>query len=655
MPASAPAPVAGKHLAYITEKEAKLLEVLNLHDSSQGNDFKYQPPGGQPQEEFVLANKKEQNTLKGKGASGKKTAAGVKSFFMETTGGVKGGTTGIGTGTGGKSGAGATGTGGQGTMNDSREANNSSDSKSKDSQGSDSRDNGSRAGVGANKDNNTPSTQGSPGRDNGMRDAPGANAPGKTPAGGRPGEGGMRDKVGANVPNTVSGPGKTDRLAGPRTDRMPTPSRNVTDIAKTPDPNVTNINKTPGVGQPLSQQPYADFKAPKSRVPTAPDPAQKVGVVDAPRLSLDPTNGVGRFSRLANAGLVPDPIGFNHLVNPGTDPTNGIGSTPVSPLSNLATVNAPRTDRMPTSPLKDLSRLPQSPDAPGQVTARYPGRNITVAAQNINNVPRTDRQPSTGTDVSQAQVDRENAALAAANQVSGPMAPDRPTKDPSRLSQSNAADPNQVSRISETLPGEGNITQATYNPPVSPGSGLRPGETVASSQLATSFLNNQGLTNPGALPDASGGGGNIPAFTSDLPPIVPPPVVPPAVEPPPVDPLPPNPPVIGGPPVLGGGGQGTTSGGVGAQVPTVDPPPPPTDPGPGIVDPYAGIMPWDREAYASLQAIMQTMGVTYTPDQFVQQFYQQGNEAAPPPINYVRPKVQPIPVESGQPLVQQQG
>lgn len=693
--ASGAKPVAGKHLAYITEKEAKLLEVLNLHDSDPGNDFKHEPGGGKPTETMVLANAKEQKTLKKMGGSGKKTPAGMKSFV-------------------GYNGSGG-GPGPQGSFGGYNSPSSSSSRSSGPSggmgPGDTSRSSSSRSGSSYNGSGGGTGDRGTPGMNQGSNSfkggtspsSPGSDGKGNTPTGQR-GTPGMNQGS-----NPVNGPTKSADGKGDR-------------------PNTT-IGKTPGpvgqVGRP-DQTAYKGINQPANVTFIDKTPPRSPNTRGITPPAADPTNGIGRFSRLENSGWNPDPAGYNRSMYPGADPTNGIGrtpstapasppvrspadirqdavnrtrntgvlgtgyvpsgpydrynpgnyapSTPVSSLSKLATVNA--------DPTNGIGKTPAAPAAPAapdglfgprrlsndpryqpqtnmnsQIYGDFVGNPVgkvngqlaqTEGASPVSNVTKsplgnvtTADKTDWGNDVSQNFVDKENAAAAHYNQIQGPYTRN---SAPSRVP---GAETGTVSSIRESIgPGEGNVTSATWNAPPAPsGGGMYPGETLAGSQLATSFLNNQNLQNPGGLTAAteSGDGTATGGAVSDLPPI----------DQPPVDPLPTDPPVIGGPtpPVFGGGG--VTSGGApGQMIPGSDPPPVPTGPGPGIAAPMDGIMPWDREAFTSLQAIMQGMGVTYTPDQFVQQFYQQGNEPAPPPINYVRPKVAPIPVESGQPLVQ---
>lgn len=665
--ASGAKPVAGKHLAYITEKEAKLLEVLNLHDSDPGNDFKHEPGGGKPTETMVLANAKEQKTLKKMGGSGKKTPAGMKSFV-----GPPGTGAGIGnTNTNGSSSRSSGPSGGMGPGDTSRSSSSRSGSSYNGSGGggrdsganSPSGDKGARTSSGYNGSGGGTGDRGTPGMNQGSNSFKGGSSPSSPGSGGK---GDLQNTATSNKgPAGGMGPGDTSRSSGTTVSGPGKSDRPNTTIGKTPGPvgqvgrpdqtaykginqpaNVTFIDKTPartpntrGITAPTAP---ADPTNGIGRT-TAPDPRYNVGVMDSPRAAADPTNGVGRTSTPVSS--------LSHLATVNADPTNGIGKTPAAPAAPDGLFGPRRLSNDPRHQPQTNMNSQIYGDFVGNPVGKVNGQLAqTEGASPVSNVAKSPLGNNTvadkvnwGNDVSQGQVDEENAAY-------------QKTVD-----RSYYGDPTAKS-ITERVPATGtpgsrqvavpgdpnnNTTLTQNDPPSSPpsGGGLRPGETVASSQLATSFLNNQNLQNPGGLTAAteSGDGTATGGAVSDLPPI----------DQPPVDPLPTDPPVIGGgtPPVFGGGG--VTSGGApGQMIPGVDPPPVPTDPGPGIAAPMDGIMPWDREAFTSLQAIMQGMGVTYTPDQFVQQFYQQGNEPAPPPINYVRPKVAPIPVESGQPLVQ---
>lgn len=688
-----------KHLAYITEEEAKILDILlQIKKGAKGPDGKpipqtYEPGDGHPTEFLTELTGAQINELLAKtDGESNPTEHGVDSYYME-----------------------ASGSGNVKDSSPSQSGTKSSNSTSTSNAGGEGRsgENGMRGPVGSNAPSKTTSSRtsdtgkttntGRPG-ENGMRDSPGANAPtgrdpnssydtdthdsavrsmtkqGVTQPSARTPSDSQLSRVTTERPSTLRSPSDS-QLSDPANLNPGETSSSLLREARSRanqravapgvalDPSITGRNapkvKAPGVApgekvtdvfsQPVDLDPSIRGRVQKPS-PTISGP----GKTDRENVTTIEQNGVSPFGEnvsfsqgngLPSASSIPSASELAGLVstpprNVTTINRNPNGEMPRTTVDTSSELGRLAVGSQFNTPLADDPGAYNESELANAILGQKP-RNIgatdfdtvsrvrsdPTAAMLANDNVRTSirdqmREAPLGT-----KVDRE----APEAPVSGPNKTDRETvrnfitgKEPSLPFRNGVPDAAKTPTVRNSVPDSSLSNLATQKPddfmapPSKQERGLQPQRPVnAPTPVPSSSLrdvvesvrpNERALQpqNPVNAPTPVGGvDGDMPDISFDN--------NQPDTEPTLFDPQTPQ---TQNPPGLGAGGTGTPA------IPpiegnTEEPPPEPVPGGTPDSNPeaMAGIMPWDRQAYAEIAAAYQAAGQVYTPQAFIQSFY----------------------------------
>lgn len=616
-------------LGYITEKEAKLLELLDM----PAGDAK--PPKGVPKthvpkkdgktfpkEKLKKLTPKQKATLKAK-TDGKvdKTKDGIDTFFMEasTTGSVKDAS----------------------PSQSNTKTSNSTSTSNAGGEGGRTGESGMRDTVGSNAPSSGPNNSNS--RDDGMRGSVGSNAPSKGPNSTNSRDDGMRGPVGSNAPSqSPSNGGSFGRDDGAR-DVVGTPG-NVT--GKTNRENVTTINQNGSIAyKDDPDHPYGQNTTDISKTAPA-DLDNIVGPVTAPERALakqvkqpttftriDSPSSLSPLGLAASAFETPmadrpgmySPSELSNIVG-GTTPTRSNPPTRESYADNVASdPTAGRTNdslaALAGNPEKDLGRIAQdntfannhnayrSPPSQGSIDAAraaimgdvaqaagtptapynpappsFPASNGRYGLPEVN--PAVYSPPVGGTVAMNAPPVKTPSLAQAAGTITTPYNPTGLPDSP--LSPLATAKPRALG--ADKYGSNTSLASLAMNAPANENS------KENYSELGNDTIADQSL--PGGTPQGSPN--NSPIADQSLPGGLP---------------------STRTPPATGQGGQGNVPGGDQSTVTPTSATPPAAVP--EAFDPYAGIMPWDRIAYDAIKTSYEGRGQTYTPQQFITSFYNQ--------------------------------